>query len=73
MDERFVNYTHYTVKTILHDAGFSDLFINELVMAALRTNYGQTPDVHGYVGMNVLFLSACLFFWNDLKTGIQKP
>jgi len=34
----------------LKSCGFSDRFINELVMGALRTNYGQTTDIQAFVG-----------------------
>lgn len=50
MDEQFVNYTRISARTMFKDAGLSDLFIDELVTGALRDNYGQTPDVHGFVG-----------------------
>ncbi|KAK7484778.1 hypothetical protein BaRGS_00023952 [Batillaria attramentaria] len=50
MDEKFINYTRITARTMLKDAGFSEKFINELVTAGLRDNYGQTPEVHGFVG-----------------------
>ncbi|KAK7098695.1 prenylcysteine oxidase 1-like [Littorina saxatilis] len=50
MDESFINYTRINCRTMFKDAGFSDKFIDELVMGGLRENYGQTTDAHGFVG-----------------------
>ncbi|XP_076451086.1 prenylcysteine oxidase 1-like [Babylonia areolata] len=50
MDEKFVNYTHHSTRTVMKDAGFSDIFIDELVTGAFRDNYGQTPDIQAFVG-----------------------
>lgn len=50
MDEQFINYTRISAQTMFKDAGFSEIFINELVMSAMRVNYGQTTDTHGFVG-----------------------
>ena len=30
--------------------GFSDVFIDQLVRGAMRTNYGQNEDITGFVG-----------------------
>ncbi|KAL3841327.1 hypothetical protein ACJMK2_019489 [Sinanodonta woodiana] len=50
MDETLVSWTKKSIRTLLKEEGFSDKFIDEIVMAALRVNYGQTTDVHGLVG-----------------------
>ncbi|KAL8611776.1 hypothetical protein ACOMHN_009458 [Nucella lapillus] len=50
MSEQFVNYTRHSTRTVMKDAGFSDTFIDELVTGAFRDNYGQTPDIHAFVG-----------------------
>lgn len=31
-------------------SGFGDTFIDEMVMGALRTNYGQNTEIPGFVG-----------------------
>ncbi|KAK3580906.1 hypothetical protein CHS0354_008196 [Potamilus streckersoni] len=50
MDETLVSWTKKSIKTLLKEEGFSDKFIEEIVMGAMRINYGQTTDVHGLVG-----------------------
>ncbi|XP_041366044.1 prenylcysteine oxidase-like isoform X2 [Gigantopelta aegis] len=50
MDPMFVDFTKKSVKTLLKEEGFGDKFIDEFVMAALQTSYGQTTDVAGFVG-----------------------
>ncbi|XP_050410806.1 prenylcysteine oxidase 1 [Patella vulgata] len=50
MDESFVNFTKITLQTLLEEKGYSERFINEIAMGALRTNYGQTTNVHAFVG-----------------------
>ncbi|ESO83268.1 hypothetical protein LOTGIDRAFT_236715 [Lottia gigantea] len=50
MDESLVNYTKISIQDLMIEKGFSERFINELVMGALRTNYGQTTNVHAFVG-----------------------
>ena len=64
MDEQFVNYTRISARTMFKDAGLSDIFIDELVMGALRDNCGQTPDVHGFVGaLTECFVGGCNHVW----------
>ena len=63
MDEQFVNYTRYSVRTVMKDAGFSDLFIDELVTGGIRDNYGQTANsMHGFVGKWGFFLMYTRMF-----------
>lgn len=50
MDAGFVDLTKKTIREVLKEDGFSDLFIDELVTAGMRVNYGQGADVHGFVG-----------------------
>jgi len=50
MDPDFVEYTKKSVKDVLTGEGFSDRFIDEFVMGAMRNNYGQTTDIQGLVG-----------------------
>lgn len=49
MSEKFVNYTRISGQTMLKDAGFSDRFNDEIAMGAMRDNYGQTTNSHGFV------------------------
>lgn len=51
MDPSFVNYLNVTVHdAFVKDQGFSEKIVNELVQASLRCNYGQTVNVHEFVG-----------------------
>lgn len=49
-DPKLIEYTKKSVKDLLKEDGFSDKFIDEFVMGAMRINYGQTTSVHGLVG-----------------------
>lgn len=50
MNPTFVKYLSSSIKDVMKKEGFSDRFIDELVMGAMRTNYGQTTAVPGFVG-----------------------
>ncbi|KAL4225246.1 Prenylcysteine oxidase 1 [Mactra antiquata] len=50
MDPALVEYSKKSIKTLLKEEGFSDQFIDEFVMGAMRVNYGQTNDIQGLVG-----------------------
>lgn len=51
MDPTFVNYLNVTVKeSFINDEGLSESIVNELIQASLRCNYGQTINVHEFVG-----------------------
>ncbi|XP_064634573.1 prenylcysteine oxidase 1-like [Lineus longissimus] len=50
MSPAFFELTQKSVREALTEAGMSKRFIDEVVMVALRNNYGQTPDVHAFVG-----------------------
>ncbi|XP_052229609.1 prenylcysteine oxidase 1-like [Dreissena polymorpha] len=50
MCPHLVQYGKTSIKELLKKDGFSDRFIEEFVMGALRVNYGQTTSVHGLVG-----------------------
>lgn len=51
MDPTFVNYLNISVKdAYINDEGLSESIVNELVQASLRCNYGQTINVHEFVG-----------------------
>lgn len=51
MDPSLVGYSKKSIKNLLKEEGFSDRFIDELAMGAMRNNYGQTTGVHGLVGV----------------------
>ena len=59
MSTTFVDTLHTSSKSYLLDYGFSELFIDELIMGALRTNYGQTTDIHAFVGRLLFFIKRC--------------
>lgn len=50
MNPKFVKLLSSSIKEVMKKDGFSDRFIDELVMAAMRTNYGQTTDIPAFVG-----------------------
>lgn len=51
MDPTFVNYLNISVKdAYINDEGLSESIVNELVQASLRCNFGQTINVHEFVG-----------------------
>lgn len=50
MDTSFVNLTRITVAEFLEDLGFGKLFVDEMVAAVTRVNYGQTPSLSAFVG-----------------------
>ncbi|XP_047473779.1 prenylcysteine oxidase-like [Penaeus chinensis] len=50
LDPSFVEMTHVSVRNWLKKLGCQDLIIDELVTAVTNCNYGQTADVHAFVG-----------------------
>lgn len=50
MDPSFISYMKNSIKFVMKTSGFGDTFIDEMVMGALRTNYGQNTDIPGFVG-----------------------
>ncbi|GAB6028447.1 Prenylcysteine oxidase-like [Chamberlinius hualienensis] len=54
MSPNFLNSTQISIRQVLKKLQFSDKFIDELLMAITRVNYGQTPDVNGFVGLVAL-------------------
>lgn len=50
MDSSFVSYMKKSIKFVMKTSGFGDTFIDEMVMGALRTNYGQNTEIPGFVG-----------------------
>ena len=45
--------------------GFSDVFIDQLVRGAMRTNYGQNEDITGFVGALISRVHDCIIFSQD--------
>ncbi|KAK8734423.1 hypothetical protein OTU49_017448, partial [Cherax quadricarinatus] len=50
MDPKFLEMTKKSSAAWLKELGFSDLIINELVTAIAQCYYGQTPNIHAFVG-----------------------
>lgn len=50
MDPLFVLMMERSLENGLKHAGISSLFIEELANAVMRVNYGQSTDVHQFVG-----------------------
>ena len=54
MSPDFVEMMHHSCVDDLKKYGFGETFINELVEAALRTNYGQTNKIQSFVSKYLL-------------------
>lgn len=50
LDPSFLEMTHVSVRDWLKKLGTRDLIIDELVTAVTNCNYGQTADLHAFVG-----------------------
>ncbi|XP_042872145.1 prenylcysteine oxidase 1-like [Penaeus japonicus] len=50
LDPSFLEMTHFSMGDWFRKLGFQDLIINELVTAVTKCNYGQTADLHAFVG-----------------------
>lgn len=50
MSPEFVEMVKVSSAEWLKSEGFHDLMIDELVTAVTQCNYGQTPDIHAFVG-----------------------
>ena len=50
MSPRFVGLLERSIADELHNNGFSEKIISELVSGGIRGNYGQDVDVHAFVG-----------------------
>uniref|UniRef100_UPI00398EA3A6 prenylcysteine oxidase-like n=1 Tax=Pristiophorus japonicus TaxID=55135 RepID=UPI00398EA3A6 len=48
--ERFINMTRRSVAETLQELGVSQRFIDEIVTAVMRTNYGQSATIPAFVG-----------------------
>ena len=50
MSPKFVDASKESIKDHLTKRFYSEEFIDKLVMAGMRVNYGQTNDIHAFVG-----------------------
>lgn len=50
MDPSFVDMLEHSLDSGLKEEGIADLFIQELAMAIMRVNYGQSVEAHQFVG-----------------------
>ncbi|XP_032806540.1 prenylcysteine oxidase 1 [Petromyzon marinus] len=48
--EAFIELTKHSLEEVLGERGVSQRFLQELVGAAIRTNYGQSPNIAAFVG-----------------------
>lgn len=55
MSDNIFNLTQHSIEEVLLDAGIGRPLIEELGMAAMRNNYGQTINIHGFVGESAVF------------------
>lgn len=49
--ERFINLTQRSVAETLQELGISQRFVDEIVTAVTRVNYGQSPSMPAFAGM----------------------
>ncbi|KAG0726613.1 Prenylcysteine oxidase [Chionoecetes opilio] len=54
ISKEMLRMTKMSTHDWLREQGLSPLTISELVMSVLQCNYGQTPDVHAFVGLIAL-------------------
>lgn len=50
MSPKFPSMLGYSIAEEFSKQGFSQNFVNELVQGGLLSNYGQSTDVHAFVG-----------------------
>ncbi|XP_033751430.1 prenylcysteine oxidase-like [Pecten maximus] len=50
MDPSFANYLKKSIMMVMREEGLHEALIHELVMGAMRTNYGQGLEIPGFVG-----------------------
>lgn len=62
--EGFLTLMNQTLEETMMAKGFSQVFLNEIVVPITRVNYGQSVRINGFVGMlsvfNLLTLLLCL-------------
>ena len=64
MSPEFLDYLQESIDAELTKKAYSKNFIDQLVMGAMRTNYGQTTDIQGFVGR----LIQGLGYWGNIFT-----
>jgi hypothetical protein len=66
MCPQFVDDMHVSTKDGFRENGFSERIVDELVLATLRANYGQSATVHKFVGksdwIKITGLKSVFFF-----------
>ena len=50
MDPSFLDMLEQSLEAGLKEEGIADIFIQELAVAVMRVNYGQSVDAHQFVG-----------------------
>ena len=50
MDPSFLDMLERSLEAGLKEEGIADIFIQELAVAVMRVNYGQSVDAHQFVG-----------------------
>lgn len=59
MDPSFSLMLEKSLEDGLTEMGLSEMLIQELAMAVMRVNYGQTTDAHQFVGTRLRIPSIC--------------
>lgn len=74
MSPQFVDDMHVSTKDGFRENGFSERIVDELVLATLRANYGQSATVHKFVGksdsikitrLKSVFFSSLHTLWDN--------
>lgn len=50
MNPQFLSFLNISTKRGLLEIGLTDQFIDEIVLASIKCNYGQSTDIHQFVG-----------------------
>ena len=50
MSHDFASQLGFSIEHFMQEQGFSDVFIEQFVRAAMRANYGQEEDIQAFVG-----------------------
>ena len=68
MSADFVSQLHLSTEELLKQQGFSNVFVQQLVRSALRTNYGQEEDMQAFVGSKAFICSKLFNFVPTVAT-----
>lgn len=71
MNPKFLSYLNKTTKKGFMEQGLSEKFIDEIVLASIKCNYGQTTDIHQFVGKDYIYFKS-MFIMKTIITRWYK-